>query len=105
MKEVVECSKELVHLPHGKACLQCIVEGVKPTASNINQMSTIQLSMLSLEEVCKLQVDIWAVHTDGEKLPQYLTILTILQHIPENKHKYINGNIPFMFFFEYTGIQ
>lgn len=102
MKEVVECSKELVHLPHGKACLQCIVEGVKPTASNINQMSTTQLSMLSLEEVCKLQVDIWAVHTDGEKLPH-----SVLRHIPENKHnsKYINGNIPFMFIFEYTGIQ
>lgn len=79
MKEVVECSKELVHLPHGKACLQCIVEGVKPTASNINQMSTIQLNMLSLEEVCKLQVDIWAVHTDGEKLPHIQFCNTFLR--------------------------
>ena len=78
VEKEMECPKELVQLPHGKACLHCIMDGVKPTASNIDQLSSIQLCMLLLEKIFQLQVDIGAVHTDGDKLPHIQFCNTLL---------------------------
>lgn len=64
VEKEVECPQDLVQLPHSKACLDRIIQGVKATGSNTEQLSSIQLRMLLLEKVSQLDVDNGAIHTD-----------------------------------------
>lgn len=70
VKEEMERTQELVNLPGCKACLHGIVESVKSTAPNYQDLSTsIQLGMLLLKEIEELEVYVGAIHSHREEPP------------------------------------